>query len=76
MPTIQIAKHFTHFANHSLNKWCIAFPDERIDMINNHDVWSLMDVDNQGILSVIHIPMVVPNRKCDIVIRCFSGASL
>ena len=47
-----------------------------MSMLKNHDVWSLMGVDGQVTLSILHIPTVVSNRSGDTVIRGFSGTSL
>ena len=76
VPTTHVDKHFPHDANHPFNKWHTASADERMGMLNNHDVWDLMDVDSQGTLSILRISTIVSNNKCGIFIRVFSGPSL
>ena len=76
VPTIQIAKHFTKYTNHPLNKWHIASSEAQIKMLKNYDVWGSMGVDSQVTLSILHAPTVVSNRDGDTVIRGFYGTSL
>ena len=47
-----------------------------MDMLNNQESWGLMDVNNQGTISILHVPTVASNRKGDIVIRGFSDTSI
>ena len=44
--TSRIDKHFPHDDYYHLNKWYTASPDECVDILNNHDVWGFMGVDN------------------------------
>ena len=58
-------------ANHSLNKWWKVSSKERINMLNNHDVWSHLGIDRQGTISILRISTVVSNRPGATIIRGF-----
>ena len=49
---------------------------ERMNMLNNHDIWGLMGVDSQCTISILHIPTLVSSRAGDNFTRAFSGTSL
>ena len=42
--TSQISKQFSRDNNHSLNEWHTDSLDDFTNMLNNHDMWGLMDV--------------------------------